>query len=131
MTDTEPFQLNLLRQAVSNLNQHEKLALATFLTGTANPSFQDLVAISDKLTGDLEEACELSNLFSPSAKIFFAIELLEMQIDRDEFDEGDGLPDPSDYEEDGDAFYHGCDGDDFDPYYEYEIETFRDRRLDQ
>jgi len=30
--------------------------------------------------------------------------------------------------EDGDI-YHGCDGDDFDPY--YEVETFRDRRLDQ
>lgn len=27
------------------------------------------------------------------------------------------------------AIYHGCDGDDFDPY--DEIETFRDRRLDQ
>lgn len=30
--------------------------------------------------------------------------------------------------EDGDI-YHGCDGDDFDPY--LDVETFRDRRLDQ
>lgn len=28
-----------------------------------------------------------------------------------------------------DDTYHGCDGDDFDPY--YGVETFRDRRLDQ
>ncbi len=89
MTETEAPQLNLLRQAVANLNQYEKLALATFLTGTSNPSFQDLVVIpeSDKLTTDLAEACELSRLFSPDARIFFAIELLELQIDRDSFDE--------------------------------------------
>lgn len=101
MTDTEIPQLNLLRQAVTNLDQHEKLALATFLTGTSNPQFQNLVLIpeSDKLTTDLAEACELSSLFSSAARIFFAIELLELQIDRDEFDEGDGLPDPDDYDD--------------------------------
>jgi hypothetical protein len=101
MTETEAPQLNLLRQAIANLNQHEKLALATFLTGTSNPSFQDLVVTpeSDKLTTDLAEACELSRLFSPDTRIFFAIELLELQIDRDSFEK-----DEDEDEDDGESY---------------------------
>jgi hypothetical protein len=59
----------------------------------------------DKLTGQLAEACELSAIFPTDTRIFFAIELLELQIDREEFeeDEGDGLPNPSDYE--GEEYY--------------------------
>ena len=102
---TEP-DLTALRSAVANLDQAEKLALATYLTGTSNPKFQELVIPDfDKLTGQLAEACELSAIFPTATRIFFAIELLELQINRDEFeeDEGDGLPDPSDYE--GEEYY--------------------------
>ena len=63
----------------------------------------------DKLTGQLAEACELSAIFPTDTRIFFAIKLLELQIDRDSFekdeDEGDGLPDPDDYEEYDEAQY--------------------------
>ena len=80
--------LSALRSSVANLDQHEKLALATYLTGTSNPKFQDLVIPDmDKLTGQLAEACELSAIFPTATRIFFAIKLLELQIDRDSFEE--------------------------------------------
>jgi hypothetical protein len=40
----------------------------------------------DKLTRQLAEACELSAIFPTDTRIFFAIELLELQIDRDSFE---------------------------------------------
>jgi len=89
MTETD--DLTALRSAVARLNQAEKLALATYLTGTSNPKFQGLVTPDmDKLTVELAEACELSAIFPTDTRIFFAIELLELQIDRDEFEEEDG-----------------------------------------
>jgi len=99
-----------LRSAVAQLDQAEKLALATYLTGRSNPKFQGLITPDmDKLTGQLAEACELSAIFPTDTRIFFAIKLLELQIDRDSFekdeDEGDGLPDPDDYEEYDEAQY--------------------------
>jgi hypothetical protein len=84
--------LTLLRQAVADFNRYDKLALATYLTGSSNPKHQYLIELPDwgKLSSKLADACELSDRFTPAAKIFFAIELLELQIDRDEFDDGDG-----------------------------------------
>ena len=85
MTKTD--DLTALRSAVAQLDQAEKLALATYLTGTSNPKFQGLVSLDmDKLTGQLAEACELSAIFPTDTRIFFAIELLELQIDRDSFE---------------------------------------------
>ena len=85
MTETD--DLTALRSAVAQLDQAEKLALATYLTGTSNPQFQGLVTPDmDKLTGQLAEACELSAIFPTDTRIFFAIELLELQIDRDSFE---------------------------------------------
>jgi len=84
MTETD---LTALQSAVAQLDQAEKLALATYLTGTSNPKFQGLVTPDmDKLTGQLAEACELSAIFPTDTRIFFAIELLELQIDRDSFE---------------------------------------------
>lgn len=104
MTETD--DLTALRSSVAQLDQYEKLALATFLTGTSNPKFQATVIPEDETLGhNLGKAFELAKPFPNATKIFFAIELLELQIDRDEFeeDEGDGLPDPSDYE--GEEYY--------------------------
>lgn len=59
----------------------------------------------DGTVGDnLTKACDLARQFPSATKIFFAIELLELQIDRDEFEEegeedDDGLPDPDDYDD--------------------------------
>lgn len=108
MTETD--DLTTLRSAVANLDQHEKLALATYLTGTSNPKFQGLVIPDmDKLTAQLAEACELSAIFPTAARIFFAIELLQ---------------DCQDEEEAADD-YDSCKDDILD------VEHFRDRRLDQ
>ena len=94
MTETD--DLTALRSAVANLDQYEKLALATYLTGTSNPKFQGLVIPDmDKLTAQLAEACELSAIFPTATRIFFAIELLELQIDRDSFDEDEDEDSPT------------------------------------
>jgi len=114
MTDNQA-PLILLRQSVAKLDQYEKLALAAYLVGTSNPKFPGFSGPDDAEDDNyLTKACDLARNFPSATKIFFAIELLERHIDRDEFDEGDGLPDPSDYEED-----------------DHYVETFRDRRLDQ
>lgn len=136
--------LTALRSATAKLDQHEKLALATYLTGTSNPKFQGLVIPDmDKLTPQLAEACELSAIFPTATRIFFAIELLELQIDRDEFEEeaangidseddcdedkGDELPNLGDYK--GEGYYSSGR-----PLLKYwgsgDIEHFPDRRLD-
>lgn len=62
----------------ATLDQHQRLALATYLTGTANSKFQYLIKLPDydKLSSKLTDACELSGLLLPTAKIFFAIKLL-------------------------------------------------------
>jgi hypothetical protein len=88
MTETD--DLTALRSIVAKLNQYEQLALATFLTGTSNPQFQATAIPEDETLGyNLGKAFELAKLFPNATKIFFAIELLELQIDRDEFEEGE------------------------------------------
>jgi hypothetical protein len=90
MTETD--DLTALRSSVAQLDQYEKLALATFLTGTSNPKFQAMVIPEDETLGyNLGKAFELAKPFSSATKIFFAIELLELQIDRDEEEDGDEL----------------------------------------
>jgi|GEM_PF-3309643 len=86
MTETD--NLTALRSAVAQLDQYERLALATFLTGTSNPKFQATVIPEDETFGyNLGKAFELAKPFPSATKIFFAIELLELQIDRDEFED--------------------------------------------
>lgn len=133
MTDTQS-PLTLLRNAIALLDNAERLALATWLTATANPKFRYLSELPDweKLSSRLADTCELSGVLLPTQKISFAIELLALQVDRKAFDEGSGLPDPSEYE--GEEYYSSDRptlGEDDDCYPHYEVETFRDRRLDQ
>ena len=101
MTETD--DLTALRSAVAQLDQAEKLALATYLTGTSNPKFQGLVNLDmDKLTAQLAEVCELSAIFPTDTRIFFAIELLQFCQDEEE---DDGLPDPADYDDEEEENY--------------------------
>ncbi len=67
-----------MRNAIAPLDNSERLALATYLTGTANPKFRYLAELPewDKLSSKLAAVCELSALLLPQTKIFFAIELL-------------------------------------------------------
>lgn len=91
MTDNQS-PLSLLRQSVAKLDQYEKLALAAFLVGTSNPQFLGFAMPEDMADDDyLTKACELAKKFPSARKIFFAIQILEAQIDRDEFNESDGL----------------------------------------
>lgn len=102
MTETDA--LSVLRSTVAQLDQYDQLALAAFLVGTSNPKFPGFTMPQDgTVETNLAEACELARTFPNATKIFFAIELLELQIDRDEFDEDDGLPDPGHYE--GEEYY--------------------------
>lgn len=88
MTDTQS-PLTLLRNAIALLDNAERLALATWLTATANPKFRYLSELPDweKLSSRLADTCELSGVLLPAQKISFAIELLALQVDRDAFDE--------------------------------------------
>lgn len=86
MTETD--DLTALRSTVTQLDQYEKLALAAFLVGTSNPKFPGFTMPEDgTVENNLAEACDLAKPFPSATKIFFAIELLELQIDRDEFEE--------------------------------------------
>lgn len=87
MTDNQA-PLTILRESVRQLDQPEKLALATYLTGTSNPKFQSHIIPKDEGFGyNMAKAMEVARTFPSATKIFFAIELLELQTDRDEFEE--------------------------------------------
>lgn len=100
MTDNQS-PLTLLRESVRQLDQPEKLALATYLTGTSNPKFQSRIIPEDEgFSHNMAKAMEVARIFPSATKIFFAIELLELQIDRDEFEDEDEEDDDDGYGED-------------------------------
>ena len=78
----QQISLTALQQAVTKLDRNQKLALATFLTGTSNPKYPPKFLATPKLEDVLElelvEACHLiAELDCPhNLKIFWAIELL-------------------------------------------------------
>ncbi|MEG3899939.1 MULTISPECIES: hypothetical protein [unclassified Microcoleus] len=98
MTETDA--LTVLRSAAAQFEQPQKLTLAAFLISECNPNFG--LKVEQEVA--LEKAFAASEQFSVAEKLSFAIELLRFCQDEEE-DEGDGLPDPSDYEEDDDAIY--------------------------
>ncbi|MEG5159549.1 hypothetical protein QUB37_03745 [Microcoleus sp. AT3-A2] len=77
MTNTTS-PLDSIRKAITPLDNYDRLALATWLTGTANPKHEYLVELPDydKLSSKLTDICELSETLLPQTKIFLAIELL-------------------------------------------------------
>ena len=96
---TEADDLTALRSAVEVLNKDEKLALAGKLALDCTVQFRWSVIRGNELLGkDLPKIALLLERFSKTAKLAFAIELLQFCQDEEE-DEGDGLPDPSDYED--------------------------------
>ncbi len=91
--------LALLRSAVAQFDRSEKLALATLLTVQCNPRFREVTHEADPpFTGTLDDALLASGDFPQIVKLAFAIELLQHQLSEDE--EGEGLVESSDYEED-------------------------------
>jgi hypothetical protein len=100
MNETD--SLAILRSSVARLSEDEKLALAAFL------GLDCTVHISSPILGEethlfpdnLKETLSVVTEFPRTAKLAFAIELLQAQLDEED---GDGLADPSDYE--GEEYY--------------------------
>ena len=103
MTETD--DLTVLRSAVASFDEDEKLAFAGILGLDCASSFRWSVFREGQPLGVLEKMTQLSDQLPKAAKLAFAIELLQHQLSEDEEDEGDGLPDPDDYEEYDEAQY--------------------------
>lgn len=107
---------------------------------------QVTVSPQGKLSEKVQQAIEIIKRKTPNTRLEIAIELLNNLQDQDYGEKGPGLPDPDEievdddpygygyitpaldedeeddsglsgeFEEEDDSIYHGCDGDDFDPY---------------
>jgi len=82
MTETD--DLTALRSAVVQLNDSEKLALATYLTKDCNPDFWlNIYTDADHSAIDaVDDVFQVCTGFPIKQKLAFAIELLDAQLDR-------------------------------------------------
>jgi hypothetical protein len=89
--------LTTLRSTVSQFDRSERLALATLLTTQCNPRFREVTyAAYPPFKGWLNNALLAAGDFPQTAKLAFAIELLQHQLSEDEEDTVD--TDPYGYE---------------------------------